>query len=240
MGKPEISIVILCYKAGNFARSFHQKVVEILRNNGLDYEIVLVGNFWPNTGDTTPQIVQDLASKEEKTLAVTKEKSQKTHGMGYDMRSGLEAATGENIVVIDGDGQMDPSDIPLLYKKLIEKKLDICKARRVVRADGFYRNFISSIFNNLMLLLFPKIVPNDINGKPKILTRNAYDKLKLVSDDWFVDAEIMIKARWYNLKIGEFETKFHKNPERPSFISLKTNLEFIKNIIIWWIKDLKR
>ena len=88
-----------------------------------------------------------------------------------------------------------------------------------------------------MQILFPGIVSHDINGKPKIFTRNAYDKLKLVSDDWFIDAEIMIKARRYHFKIGEVETKFHKNSERPSFISLKANIEFLKNIVVWRIKE---
>jgi hypothetical protein len=67
----------------------------------------------------------------------------------------------------------------------------------------------------------------------------VYKKLRLESNDWFVDAEIMIKARRYKFKIGEIETNFNKNPKRQSFISFKANVEFIKNILTWRIKEFK-
>jgi len=234
---PKISVVILCYKAGNFAKVFHQKVAKILQNNNLDYEIVLVGNFWADKGDVTPGVVRQIATNEDRTISVIKKKTTKTHSMGWDMRSGLEAATGSTIVVIDGDGQMPPEDIPKLYKKLVDEKLDLCKGKRISRGDGIYRKFISYIFNGIMQLLFPGIISNDINGKPKIFTREAYNKLNLESNDWFIDGEIMIKARRYKFKIGEMETMFYENQERKSFISFKANLEFIKDIITWRLKE---
>jgi len=237
---PQISVVILCYRAGNFAKVFHQKVAEILKREIPDYEIVLVGNFWPNTSDITPVVVETLAKEKERTIAVIKEKKNKKEAMGFDLRSGLGIATGETIAFIDGDGQMDPEDIPTLYKKLRNGNFDICKAKRISRADGFYRNFISTIFNSLMQLLFPGIISNDINGKPKIFTREAYRKLNLVSDDWFIDAEIMIKVRRYKFKGGEMETKFHENKARQSFISLAANIEFLKNILVWRIKEFQK
>ncbi len=234
---PKISVVILCYKAGNFAKVFHQKVAKILQDNNLDYEIVLVGNFWADKGDITPEVVRQIAINEDRTISVIKKKTTKTHGMGWDMRSGLEAATGSTIAVIDGDGQMPPEDIPKLYKKLVNEKLDMCKGKRISRGDGIYRRFISRIFNEIMQLLFPGIISNDINGKPKIFTREAYNKLNLESNDWFIDAEIMIKASRNNFRIGEMEVIFKKNPERPSFISFKANVEFIKNIIVWRMRE---
>ena len=105
------------------------------------------------------------------------------------------------------------------------------------RKDGLDRKFISMVFNAVMHLLFPGIVSNDINGKPKIFTRYAYSKMKLESNDWFIDAEIMIQARRLNFRIGEMEVEFHENPKRRSFISFKANLEFIKNIITYRLKE---
>ncbi len=233
---PEISVVILCYRTGVFAKSFYKKVVEILSANNLDYEIVLVGNYKPNSGDATPQIVNELCSNNPRTTCVVKEKLNPKQAMGWDMNSGLSVARGESITVIDGDGQMDPQDIPLLFKTLNEKKLDICKARRISRGDGPYRKFISSTFNWIMKLLFPGIT-SDVNGKPKILTKDAYMKMNLESLDWFIDAEMMIKARRLGLTVGDIETDFYKNPERKSFVSFKANFEFLGNIVYWRIKE---
>lgn len=238
---PEISVVILCYRAGAFARTFHARVTDILKEDHLNYEIILVGNYLASREDDTPRVVAEIAKGDPRTRAVIKEKTNLTdQGMGWDMRTGLETASGNVIAVIDGDGQMPPEDIPKLYKKLKKEKLDLCKARRVTRGDGPYRKFISGIFNFLMSVLFPGIVANDINAKPKILTRSAYEKMNLESNTWFIDAEMMINARRLKLRIGELETVFYENPERRSFISLKANIEFLKNIFVWRIKEFKK
>ncbi len=236
MSTPEISVVILCYKSGNFAKVFWKKVVDVLEKNNLDYEIVLVGNYRPNTGDVTPEVVKEISVGNPRTKAVIKEKVEPGQAMGWDMRSGLIASRGRAITVIDGDGQMPPEDIPRLFKSLKDKGLDLCKATRISRGDGPYRKLISGVFNGLMRILFPGIA-DDINGKPKLFTREVLEKLELESNDWFIDAEIMIKARRLKIKVGDIETDFHKNPERQSFISLKANIEFIKNIIVWRFKE---
>lgn len=238
LSMPEISVVVLCYRSGNFAKTFHKRISNILIQNKLDYEIILVGNYRPGTGDTTPDVVREIVKNDQRTRGVIKEKTDPKQAMGWDMRTGLEIATGKTITVIDGDGQIPPEDIPKLYKKLKKDNLDLCKAVRISRGDGIYRKLISRTFNLCMHILFPGIV-GDINGKPKLFTREAYNKLGLESNDWFIDGEIMIKARRYHFKIGRIDTDFNKNPERQSFISLKANFEFVKNMIRWRIKEFR-
>ena len=238
MPTPEISVVILCYKAGNFARIFYRQVVDVLNKERLNFEIVLVGNYIKGRNDITPEVVKEIAETNPRTLYTAVEKRDlQTQGMGWDLRTGLNLATGKTIAFIDGDGQMPPEDIPKLYKKLVEDGLDLCKAKRITRGDGPYRKIISGIFNNLMKILFPGILANDINAKPKLFTRSAFEKLNLESNTWFIDGEIMIKARRHGFRIGEIETIFLENSERRSFISLKANFEFLKNIFYWRLKE---
>ncbi|MCX6701653.1 MAG: glycosyltransferase family 2 protein [Candidatus Zambryskibacteria bacterium] len=234
---PEISVIILCYKSGDFAKIFYKKITDVLKKNNLAYEIVLVGNYRPNTGDTTPDVLRKIKKEDSAVVTVIKEKTSPDQGMSWDMRCGLEAATGKSLAVIDGDGQMSPEDIPRAYKKLINENLDICKGRRISREDGLYRKFISRIYNMIMNVLFPGIVSDDINGKPKIFTRKAYDSLQLESNGWFIDAEIMIRAKHLGLKVGEVDVEFHENKKRKSFISFDANIEFIKNIFIWRMRE---
>ena len=75
----------------------------------------------------------------------------------------------------------------------------------------------------------------DINSKPKAFTREAYDKMTLTSDDWFIDAEIMINARANKFKIGTFPICFYKS-ERESFVKPVAILEFMKNLINFRLK----
>lgn len=237
---PELSVVVLCYGVKEYVRTFAKQLTEALSQRNVEYEIILVGNYIPGKDEITPRVVKELESQNPRIRAVVRVIKPPEGGMGWNMRSGLEAARGKTIAVIDGDGQMPPQDVVRVYDKLIRENLDLCKTRRITRFDSAWRKFISSIFNFLMRLLFPGIVEKDINSKPKIFTRRAYEILKLESDDWFIDAEIMIKARRYKFRIQDIPTQFLKSPDkRPSFISCKAILEFLKNIFLYRIKEFR-
>jgi glycosyltransferase involved in cell wall biosynthesis len=184
--------------------------------------------------DTTPEIVKKFAESDPRIVAVVREKEGM---MGWDMRTGLNQATGETIAVIDGDGQMPPEDIIKVYDALILNKSDIAKTYREHRFDGFKRILISRVYNFLFRILFPKARVRDVNSKPKIFTREALSKLNLTSDGWFIDAEMIINAGRLGLTISEVPTDFYVNENRDSFIGFAAILEFIKNLFIFKIRS---
>lgn len=235
---PQLSVVVLCYGTKEYPRLFSRQLSAALDRRKLEYEIILVGNYIQGQDEITPRVIKELTKIHPRIRAVIKKiVSSDEGGMGWNMRSGLDAARGKIIAVIDGDGQMPAEDVVRVYNKLVTDKLDLCKTRRVSRDDGVWRRLISRIFNILMRILFPGIAPKDINGKPKIMTREAYEKLNLESNDWFIDAEIMIKARRFGFRTGDVETVFYKHPKRASFISFRAVMEFVKNIILYRIKE---
>ena len=141
--------------------------------------------------------------------------------MGWDLRSGLEAARGEIVVVMDGDAQNPVEDILRMYRAMREHGYDVMKGRRVLRKDGFRRRLLSEGYNVLFRLFFRTHGLWDINGKPKGLTRGALSRLELASDDWFADAEIILQARRAGLSIGELPVVFHQNADRQSPLQVK-------------------
>ncbi len=227
---PNLSVVVLAYRSAGTIASFVESLISCLEVAEPDWELVLVGNFFPDTGDKTPWVVADLAKKNPKIVAVTEVKEGM---MGWDMQSGLKAASGKVIAVIDGDGQMPAKDVIRVYKKLKENNLDFAKTYRAQRDDGAYRKIISTVYNALFQALFPGLNSRDINSKPKVMTRSAYSKMDLRSDGWFIDAEIMIQARRMRFKMDEVETVFHSIDSRPSFVKPLSILEFLANLV-WY------
>ena len=236
---PELSVVILCYKAGRDVKDFVAKTITELQQHGIaDYQLVLVGNYHQGSTDITPQMVQELAGGNNRIVGVTLPKQGM---MGWDMRSGLNQATGRYIAVIDGDGQMPIEDLSKVYKKIKEENLDLVKTYRIVRGDGPWRKILSLTYNILFKILFYGVNFRDVNSKPKILNRASFDKLKLESNDWFIDAEIMIQARRYKFKIGEVPTNFlGLKGKRKSFVGPAAVWEFIKNLITYRLKEFKQ
>ena len=79
----------------------------------------------------------------------------------------------------------------------------------------------------------------DMNSKPKILSREAYERMRLGADDWFIDAEIMIEARRLGLRIGEVPTGFLGLSGRRSFVSAGAVLEFLRNFALYRLRELR-
>lgn len=234
---PEISVVVLCYKTEDFAREFSQKVISMFEKENIDYELILVGNYHLGSNDKTPEVVKSLAKENPRIIVVAKPKEGM---MSWDMRTGLEASKGEYIAVIDGDGQMPYQDILRVYKMIKSGNFDFCKTYRAERYDSPYRKLISITYNFVFTILFYPLAVKDINSKPKIITREAYEKLKLVSDGWFIDAEIMIQARRFGFRIGEIPTVFDRNiTGKSSYVGFSAIWEFIKNIVIFRIREFR-
>ena len=234
METPEISVVVLAYRSASTITSFVDSLVDSLEKEKLSWEIVLVGNYFEGVGDQTPEVVRGIAVRDSRIKAVAEIKKGM---MGWDMKSGLQAATGKKLAVIDGDGQMPSSDVIRVYQLMKINGLDFAKTYRAERNDGSYRRLISVVYNILFKLLFPGINAWDMNSKPKIMTREFYEKLHLVSNGWFIDAEIMIFARRLQAKIGEVETVFHSMDSRPSFVKPLSILEFLGNLFWYRVKE---
>ncbi len=234
METPEISVVVLAYRSEATITSFVDSLVDSLEEEKLLWEIVLVGNYFEGVGDQTPEVVRSIASKDSRIKAVAEIKKGM---MGWDMRSGLQAATGRTLAVIDGDGQMPSSDVIRVYQLMKTNGLDFAKTYRAKRNDGSYRRLISVVYNILFKLLFPGINAWDMNSKPKIMTREFYEQVHLESNGWFIDAEIMIFARRLHSKIGEIETVFFSMDTRPSFVKPLSILEFLGNLFWYRVKE---
>ena len=137
---------------------------------------------------------------------------------------------GDYLVVIDGDAQNPVEDLVKLYREMKDTGADVMKGRRIARFDGPYRRVVSGVFNVLFMLLFRTRGLWDINGKPKGITRRAYEQLHLTSDDWFIDAEIVIKARRRGFEVAEMPVIFRRNDERASFVRVSAIWEFLGNM----------
>ena len=234
MKTPEISVVVLAYRSAGTIASFVDSLVDSLEKEKLHWEIVLVGNYFEGIGDQTPKVVKEIAARDSRIKPVVEVKKGM---MGWDMKTGLQAATGKALAVIDGDGQMPSTDVIRVYQLMKRDSLDLAKTYRAKRNDGSYRRLISVVYNILFKILFPGINAWDMNSKPKIMKKEFYEKINLESNGWFIDAEIMILARRMNVKIGEIETVFHSMDSRPSFVKPLSIIEFLGNLISYRIKE---
>jgi glycosyltransferase involved in cell wall biosynthesis len=221
--------VVLCFRAEEQTRRVAIPLYSELERAGIAYELILVANYW-SPDDRTPAVAEELADGRA-TVRVVAERKQ--GDMGWDFRSGLREARGSYLVVIDGDGQVPTPYALDMYRLLKESGAAVVKGRRFVREDGSVRTLTSLGYNVLFRLLFRTRGLWDVNGRPKGLTREAYERLALSTDDWFTDAEILLKARRLGLPVAELPVRFLENDTRGSFVGLDTVWEFLRNMLLW-------
>jgi hypothetical protein len=84
----------------------------------------------------------------------------------------------------------------------------------------------------LFLVLF-RVHSRDANAKPKFLRRSDLQLLDLVSDDWFIDAEVMVKTAALGITWAEHPVRFLKRQGGRSNVRLSTIKEFLANLLRW-------
>ena len=235
---PDLSVVVLCYHAGEPIRQLVQQLIDTLVGGGIRiFELILVANDWSESHDQTARIVSSMAAVDSRLVAVTERKAGM---MGWDVKQGLRRACGNTIAIFEGDGQVVPAELMRAYALLHRGSYDVVKTYRTARHDGLMRRLLSLMYNGLFHLLFPGVHARDINSKPKLFTRAAYEQLRLTADDWFIDAEMMIQAQAIGLDIGELPITFHPLEGRRSFVTPGTILEFIGNLVRYRFKSFRR
>ena len=105
--------------------------------------------------------------------------------------------------------------------------------------DGAIRKVVSVIYNVSAAALFGGLGSIDINGNPKILPRDYLDRMYLQSKDWFLDAEIMIKAKQMGLGVVEMNVFSQMREGGSSNVGMGTCLEFLKNLFRYRFSEIK-
>ena len=223
---PELSIVVPCYNEEDCIGTTMPHLVEVFQKAGIDFEVVMVDN---GSRDRTGSIIDDLIGR---GLPIRKAVVAVNKGWGVGIRTGVKAARGRYIGTLCADGQVAPESVLLIYRSLAAAGGNtIAKARRRFRPDGAVRKIISIVYNALMLVLFPGLRTVDVNGHPKIFPAEILHSIDLTSDDWFVDAEAMLKAQYLRLMVIEIDVPGHLRKGGRSNVRINTVFEFLLNIV---------
>jgi polyisoprenyl-phosphate glycosyltransferase len=110
----KISAIVACYKDELAIPHMYRRLSEVFHKIGTDFEIIFVNDGSP---DNTETILQELVSKDFQVVAVNHSRNFSSQ-MAFT--SGMDIATGDAVVLLDGDLQDPPELIEEFYKKWIE------------------------------------------------------------------------------------------------------------------------
>jgi dolichol-phosphate mannosyltransferase len=131
---PAVSVVIPLYNEEDNIAELQKELAAALA--GIDHEVILVDDCSKD---------QTLARIEKRPEVRVIEFAKNT-GQSAAMYTGIQAARGDVIVLLDGDRQNDPADIPKLLAG-IEQGADLVCGYRANRKDTTFKRIQSRIAN---------------------------------------------------------------------------------------------
>jgi len=137
--KNSISAVIACYKDGQAIPIMYNRIVTVFLELGVDYEIIFVND---NSPDDSEELIRQISSKDPRVVGITHSRN---FGSQASFRSGMEIASKEACVLLDGDLQ-DPPELIRDFTREWHSGADVVYGRRVRREmpvwlDSCYKAF---------------------------------------------------------------------------------------------------
>lgn len=135
--KKKLSVVCTIYRGELIVDQLVEQLIESIKQLPLEYEILLIDDLSPD--NSWKKIKENC----EKYSFVKGVKLSRNFGQQIAMSAGIQIATGDYVVIMDGDLQNPPSAIPLLVKKL-EDHNDIVYC--ISKSRNNFKDELTSIF----------------------------------------------------------------------------------------------
>jgi dolichol-phosphate mannosyltransferase len=174
---PEFSVVIPIYNEEENVHELYRRLTTVMEKLCSDvglstdgYEIILVDD---GSADRSLQHVKELRVKDQRVKGIS---FSRNFGHHIAITAGLDYARGKAVILMDGDLQDPPEEIPKLYEKFKEG-YDIVYAIREKRADPIFNKITSQLF----LRMLRKISNVDVNlqsGIFRIISKRCAENMK--------------------------------------------------------------
>lgn len=205
-----LTIIVPVYNERDTVMTMLEKV--LLQDTGLAKEIFVVDDC---STDGTREYLQSTDWEslcEDSGDSVQLLLHSHNRGKGACVRSALELAKGELVLVQDADLEYDPADYPALLLPILDGHADAVFGNRfhpgAHRVPRYYRFLLNRMFSILCNML-TSLALNDVTACYKVLRRDLLDSLKLESNRFSMETELTVKLAKTGARIYEVPIVYH-------------------------------
>jgi polyisoprenyl-phosphate glycosyltransferase len=170
----KLSAVIACYRDALAVPIMYERLVRAFTQVGADYEIIFVNDGSP---DNAREVLAELAQRDPAVVVINHARA---FGSQSAFTSGMKIATGDAVVLLDGDLQDPPEMIPQFVAHWREG-YDVVYGERVKRETTFFMRYAYRAFYRLFKRLAYVSVPLDA-GDFSLIDRRVVDAINAMPE----------------------------------------------------------
>lgn len=197
----ELSVVMPCYREADNLKILLPKIQEVLE---CSYEVLIVDTQTP-MDDT-----QQICSRFSEVRYVPREGG---NDYGDAMRTGIKAASGRYVLIMDADGSHDVGDIPRLYGE--RDRADVVVGSRYMKGGSTDNPFVLRLMSrvlNVCYRIFFGLNILDVSDSFRVYDGDMLRSIRLTCNNFDVVEEILIRLvkKYPDIRIREVPIRFSK------------------------------
>ena len=175
--QPTLSVVIPFYNEGENVDHLLEELHRAMESSPWPWQAVLVDD---GSEDDTLSRMESARSRFGDHVTVVA--LRRNFGQTAATQAGIDAASGELVVTLDGDRQNDPEDILPLTRRLIQEELDLMVGWRKHRRDGFILRRFPSLLANRLIGYVTGVRLHDYGCSLKVYRASVLENVRLYGE----------------------------------------------------------
>jgi glycosyltransferase involved in cell wall biosynthesis len=140
--RKKLSAIVACYRDAPAVPHMYERLRAVFEKIAVDREIIFVNDASP---DDAAQVLRELAGRDQTVVVINHSRN---FGSQSAFTSGMRIATGDAVVLMDGDLQDPPELIEKFYAQW-QEGYDVVYGQRVSREAPTYMRFLYKAFYRL-------------------------------------------------------------------------------------------
>jgi phenylacetate-CoA ligase len=214
MAPADVSVVVPCFNEAENLPELVERLQHAFSAGGFSGEIVLVND---GSRDATGGVIRDL---ERRHTNVVGRHHQQNRGMEAGWNTGVDAARGTYVCLIDADLQYQPEDVARLHAEIVASGADVVQGCRITPGSARDSRYVLSRGLNFILnRAFGMRLRDNKSGFVLARRETLRHVLEHRRRYRFFQALLLVSAHAKGYSVREIETVFAPRRRGQSFMS---------------------